>query len=207
MLEALHTPHVVTCSLRTGSPAASCICPLRAGMLSGKLLQDFCPDTAPCDAQERAPPAGGTGTCDGRALWGIIGAITLTSPLLILALQACPPCPRRSALPLTCTCTPCEKKSCACTLSSGTRLWCGCQCSVSAGMAVRPATSPNQLPSCVAAVGAARSPANAAAARRRRPARPGRRPGRRRGGRRPRRAAAAAERAGRAQHAAGRARA
>lgn len=55
------------------------------GMLSGKLLQDFCPDTAPCSSQERG--AGGTGTCDARALWGIIGAITATSPLLILVLQ------------------------------------------------------------------------------------------------------------------------
>ena len=60
---------------------------MRAGMLSGKLLQDFCPDTAPCTSQERGAGAGGTGTCDARALWGIIGAITATSPLLILVLQ------------------------------------------------------------------------------------------------------------------------
>ena len=60
----------------------------RAGMLSGKLLQDFCPDTSPCDARTQGAPDGGTGTCNGRALWGIIGCITLTSPLLMLVLQA-----------------------------------------------------------------------------------------------------------------------
>ena len=60
-------------------------------MLSGKLLQDFCPDTAPCSSQERGAGAGGTGTCDARALWGIIGAITATSPVLILVLQVHPP--------------------------------------------------------------------------------------------------------------------
>ncbi|KAK9826871.1 hypothetical protein WJX81_002389 [Elliptochloris bilobata] len=60
---------------------------LPTGMLSGKLLQDFCPDTAPCGAAERGAGSGGTGTCDARALWGVIGAITATSPLLILVLQ------------------------------------------------------------------------------------------------------------------------
>ena len=56
-------------------------------MLSGALLQRYCPDSGACD-RETGAQAGALGACDGRALWGVIGALTLTSPLLILLTQA-----------------------------------------------------------------------------------------------------------------------
>lgn len=54
---------------------------LPTGMLSGKLLQAFCPAGEPCDGKH----SGITGTCDGRSLWGVITAITITSPIMITA--------------------------------------------------------------------------------------------------------------------------
>jgi hypothetical protein len=59
----------------------------RAGMLSGALLQAYCPDAHACD-RETGLATGELGPCDGRKLWGIIGALTCTSPLLILLTQA-----------------------------------------------------------------------------------------------------------------------
>lgn len=56
-------------------------------MLSGALLQAYCPDAHACDRMT-GEAAGELGPCDGRKLWGIIGALTCTSPLLILLLQA-----------------------------------------------------------------------------------------------------------------------
>lgn len=55
-------------------------------MLSGYLLANYCPDTHACDA-ETGQELGELGRCDGRSMWGIITALTLTSPLLILILQ------------------------------------------------------------------------------------------------------------------------
>lgn len=75
-------------------------------MLSGALLQRFCPDSGACD-RETGVTMGALGDCDGRALWGVIGALTCTSPLLILLTQArsstAPPlpCPAWSAQPQT----------------------------------------------------------------------------------------------------------
>ena len=56
-------------------------------MLSGALLQAYCPDAHSCDS-ETGQETGELGVCDGRKMWGIIGALTLTSPLLILLTQA-----------------------------------------------------------------------------------------------------------------------
>lgn len=89
---------------------------LPTGFLSGKLLAVFCPDTHACDharnmvndtaagvvghvknaaaaAAAAVHAAGGAvadaaGECNGRLLWGIICAVTLTSPLLITLNQA-----------------------------------------------------------------------------------------------------------------------
>ena len=70
-------------------------------MLSGALLQAYCPDAGACD-RETGVATGELGACDGRKLWGIIGALTCTSPLLILLLQA------RSHLRIACRlCYPC----------------------------------------------------------------------------------------------------
>ena len=69
---------------------------LPTGLLGGYLLQTHCP-AAPggdCPAPGRAAVNGGEGVdgvdggevgtrCDGRALWGTIGLVTLTSPVLI----------------------------------------------------------------------------------------------------------------------------
>lgn len=57
-----------------------------AGMLSGYLLAEYCPDAHACDAST-GEELGELGRCDGRSMWGIITALTLTSPLLILCLQ------------------------------------------------------------------------------------------------------------------------
>ena len=62
-------------------------CARVAGMLSGALLQAYCPDAHACD-RVTGMATGELGPCDGRKLWGIIGALTCTSPLLILLLQA-----------------------------------------------------------------------------------------------------------------------
>ena len=59
---------------------------MHAGMLSGYLLQEYCPEAHACDART-GEEMGELGRCDGRRMWGIIGALTLTSPLLILILQ------------------------------------------------------------------------------------------------------------------------
>ncbi|BDA46855.1 hypothetical protein COCOBI_09-3080 [Coccomyxa sp. Obi] len=59
---------------------------LPTGMLSGALLQAYCPDAHSCDS-ETGQETGELGMCDGRKMWGIIGALTLTSPLLILLTQ------------------------------------------------------------------------------------------------------------------------
>ena len=55
-------------------------------MLSGYLLAEYCPDAHACDAST-GQELGELGSCDGRSMWGIITALTLTSPLLILTLQ------------------------------------------------------------------------------------------------------------------------
>ena len=62
---------------------------MHAGMLSGYLLQEYCPDAHACDART-GEEMGELGRCDGRRMWGIIGTLTLTSPLLILTLQVRP---------------------------------------------------------------------------------------------------------------------
>lgn len=56
-------------------------------MLSGALLQMYCPDAHACDS-ETSEALAELGMCDGRKMWGIIGVLTLTSPLLILLTQA-----------------------------------------------------------------------------------------------------------------------
>ena len=66
---------------------------LPTGILGGYLLQRYCPG-APGPGGD-CPAGGGGGerrregdaarACDGRSMWGIIGAVTMTSPLLIAA--------------------------------------------------------------------------------------------------------------------------
>lgn len=74
-------------------------------MISGALLQAYCPDNGQCDtnaagtggalrrlleaaaAAAGGAPAEGQPTCDGRSLWTIVGCITLSSPLLVLLTQ------------------------------------------------------------------------------------------------------------------------
>ena len=66
---------------------------LPTGALSGALLQRFCAGNGPCPSTKKrkageAPgPPPPPGTCDGRALWGVISAITFTTPFAILFLQ------------------------------------------------------------------------------------------------------------------------
>ena len=66
---------------------------LPTGALSGALLQRFCAGNGPCPSTKKrkpgeAPgPAPPPGNCDGRALWGVISAITFTTPFAILLLQ------------------------------------------------------------------------------------------------------------------------
>ena len=69
-------------------------------MISGWLLQAYCPDNGECVegaggrrllAALTGGLAGGAGgpaaECDGRTLWGIVGVLTLSSPLAILLTQ------------------------------------------------------------------------------------------------------------------------
>ena len=51
-----------------------------AGALSGWLLTRHCPGNGVCPAPGSGTPPPPPGACDGRALWGWIAAITLTSP-------------------------------------------------------------------------------------------------------------------------------
>lgn len=71
----------------------------RPGMLSGYLLDRFCPDNGQCSdvsagrsllahAQATAPsPSPGGGECRGPIMWTTVALLTLTSPLLILVTQ------------------------------------------------------------------------------------------------------------------------
>lgn len=84
---------------------------LPTGMISGALLQAYCPDHGQCTEAGaanspgrrllsalagRGLAGGGGGTsaapggyeCDGRALWTIVALITLSSPLAVLLTQA-----------------------------------------------------------------------------------------------------------------------
>lgn len=123
----LHWGCCVSFCMRSACPSCR---PPRAGMISGALLQRYCPDNGQCtertdssggggDARRRLlalllgrggsasasrggwlrslaeGAAGGEGgpgggepyVCNGRALWSIVGAITLSSPLLVLLTQ------------------------------------------------------------------------------------------------------------------------
>ena len=42
---------------------------MHAGMLSGYLLQEYCPDAHACDART-GEEMGELGRCDGRRMWG-----------------------------------------------------------------------------------------------------------------------------------------
>jgi hypothetical protein len=53
---------------------------LPVGVFSGWLLRAHCPGNGACPAPGSGAPAPPPGNCDGRALWGIIAAVTLTSP-------------------------------------------------------------------------------------------------------------------------------
>ena len=68
---------------------------LPTGALSGALLQRFCAGNGPCPSTKKRKSGGGDpsgpapppGNCDGRALWGVISAITFTTPFAILVFQ------------------------------------------------------------------------------------------------------------------------
>ena len=66
---------------------------LPTGALSGALLQRFCAGNGPCPSTKKRKPGEAPGpppppgNCDGRALWGVISAITFTTPFAILFLQ------------------------------------------------------------------------------------------------------------------------
>ena len=60
---------------------------LPTGALSGWLLARFCPGNGPCPGPGDPGPVPSPGGCDPRSLWGVITAITLTSPLTILVFQ------------------------------------------------------------------------------------------------------------------------
>ena len=68
---------------------------LPTGALSGALLQRFCAGNGPCPSTKKRKtgevpgPDPPPGNCDGRALWGVISAITFTTPFAILLLQRC----------------------------------------------------------------------------------------------------------------------
>ena len=90
-------------------------------MLSGYLLAEYCPDSHACDAST-GEELGELGRCDGRSMWGIITALTLTSPLLILILQvrqcsaACPlplPIERLLQAPQNAFPGPCRMQACS----------------------------------------------------------------------------------------------
>ncbi|GMH37535.1 hypothetical protein BSKO_05408 [Bryopsis sp. KO-2023] len=53
---------------------------LPTGMLSGKLLQAFCPDNYECQKSD-PPPDFQPRPCDGKKLWLIVGCITMLSPI------------------------------------------------------------------------------------------------------------------------------
>lgn len=53
---------------------------LPTGMVSGALLENFCPGSGTCTSME-------ADTCDGRSLWGVVFLIGVSSPLLILLTQ------------------------------------------------------------------------------------------------------------------------
>lgn len=61
-----------------------------AGMVSGLLLEKFCPDDGMCDDGSRPIIPPDQRFCDGVSLWGIIGLMTLVSPILILVTQVRP---------------------------------------------------------------------------------------------------------------------
>ena len=65
---------------------------LPTGMLSGYLLDRYCPDNGACGDVSKGKPAvqpeTGEQTCHGSAMWGLVTLLTLTSPLLILLTQA-----------------------------------------------------------------------------------------------------------------------
>jgi len=60
---------------------------LPAGLLGGILLQWYCPQPP----QPEQEPQYGTSVCDGRALFGTLGAFALATPVL---LWCCPGCVR-----------------------------------------------------------------------------------------------------------------
>ncbi len=60
---------------------------LPTGALSGWLLHSFCPGNGPCPGPGDPGPVPAPGACDPRTLWGVITAITLTSPFTILIFQ------------------------------------------------------------------------------------------------------------------------
>ena len=61
---------------------------LPTGILSGYLLQTFCPESYSCDDGPTQPvETFESSTCNGKSLWYIIGMLTLTSPLLLLVFQ------------------------------------------------------------------------------------------------------------------------
>ena len=70
---------------------------LPTGMISGALLQHYCPGDGSCGGSASASGEGSSsnyeaaaaeeGTCDGRSLWGVVSVIGLASPLLILICQ------------------------------------------------------------------------------------------------------------------------
>jgi len=60
---------------------------LPTGALSGWLLEHHCPGNGPCPGPGDPGPVPAPGACDPRTLWGVIAAITLTSPLTLLLFQ------------------------------------------------------------------------------------------------------------------------
>lgn len=91
---------------------SSCAWSCGAGILSGALLQRYCPDHGQCTANSgsnqatfglsagparlllrrlasalAAPSPPVEYPCDGRAMWAIVGALTLSSPILVLLTQ------------------------------------------------------------------------------------------------------------------------
>ena len=57
------------------------------GGLGGKLLGTFCPDPALTNSTIPEPSIGGTDQCNAAAIWGIIGATTMTSFFILLAVR------------------------------------------------------------------------------------------------------------------------
>jgi hypothetical protein len=77
----------------TSAPLFAAMLP--TGMMSGALLQRYCPDTGQCvggggGGASGAPapaPAAPPSPCDGRALWAVVWLVTMSSPLLISLTQ------------------------------------------------------------------------------------------------------------------------